>query len=1041
MIPLLFDTIQGRARSAVHSVTSFAHFAHASLLIIISLLIFSANSFVPCEVLGQIPALSVTKLAAVDSFKVEGQNVTSFFTTLSDSNTTNTSTIGDSTISQQKLTQSLIDVINAAGGGSITNNPDEVTITVSGGLLGVKASSLTTSFLDGSHTFDFAAGLTALDIGVNTSSPQSLVDIQGDAGAAGILTLATKELTVVDGNELGRIDFNAPLESSGSDAILAGAAIWAEADITFSNIANNSELVFGTATTSAAVERMRIDSGGLVGIGTATPDKSLEIEATAAHIHLDSGQSANILLDKGAATREASVIFETAGTPDWYMGTPDSDVAGDGGEFFISTSSQGVSSAFWIEAGGNVGIDNNNPATKLHVVGNITLGDSTTGDIDAILYFADDASVTAESIMWNDGNSQFELSDDIDVTGNVVVSGTVDGKDIATNAAMLNEAETIGANWDNTANPWDFSTEVTGEATPDLIQTDGQVDEYVLSYEATGDSLQWKLISAVGDMLAADMRDSVNAYLGDSLGVQVQAFNTRLLDLADGTIVNDFINTTNPWADNEVTDALTVTGYMQDEDINTFSELQSWVSNKTLVNEEDVFTIDANWVNTASPWVDNEVADAITVTGYMQDEDINTFSELQAWVSDKTLVNEEDVFTIDTDWVNVANPWADNEVADNITITNISQVADISATASEINTPLDGASVTLTEFQELETIGATTISANQWATLGGIAETLGSAELDLLDGKSLAGADASILTGTAGTNTYVAVWNTDGDLVDGAGVPYVVGGTDVADADVADDITLTNLSQVSDAEEAVEDYIGAGMSGNTETGIAVTYQDADGTFDFVAEVTQVEYDLISDDTTDYNTAYTHSQDNTQAHTDYLLNSGDIGTGAYDFGGATDFEVENGADPTVDTAGEIAVDVSDTSGAALRFYADAEYTLPAWQRLSFVIDTPIATSDYSLGSFPANITIRKIRVLCTGGTNLVGGLDEADANGASPVAVDSDITATAGTTALDDKSLTNPTIDKDDMLNWHTTSISGTPTSVTVTVYYTYDAVN
>ena len=68
---------------------------------------------------------------------------------------------------------------------------------------------------------------------------------------------------------------------------------------------------------------------------------------------------------------------------------------------------------------------------------------------------------------------------------------------------------------------------------------------------------------------------------------------------------------------------------------------------------------------------------------------------------------------------------ADDDVVDTLTITNISQVQDISATASEINTPLDGASVALTEFKELETIGATTISANQWALLGGVAETLG----------------------------------------------------------------------------------------------------------------------------------------------------------------------------------------------------------------------------------------------------------------------------------------------------------------------------
>jgi len=76
----------------------------------------------------------------------------------------------------------------------------------------------------------------------------------------------------------------------------------------------------------------------------------------------------------------------------------------------------------------------------------------------------------------------------------------------------------------------------------------------------------------------------------------------------------------------------------------------------------------------------------------------------------------------------------DADVADDITITNISQVQDISASASEINTPLDGASVTLTEFMELETLGDTTISANQWAALGDLAETLTGAEINILDG-------------------------------------------------------------------------------------------------------------------------------------------------------------------------------------------------------------------------------------------------------------------------------------------------------------------
>jgi hypothetical protein len=39
-------------------------------------------------------------------------------------------------------------------------------------------------------------------------------------------------------------------------------------------------------------------------------------------------------------------------------------------------------------------------------------------------------------------------------------------------------------------------------------------------------------------------------------------------------------------------------------------------------------------------------------------------------------------------------------------------------------------------------------------------------------------------------------------------------------------------------------------------------------------------------------------------------------------------------------------------------------------------------------------------------------------------------------ANDDGALTNPSVDANDYINWHTTSISGTPTSVTVTMDYT-----
>lgn len=156
-------------------------------------------------------------------------------------------------------------------------------------------------------------------------------------------------------------------------------------------------------------------------------------------------------------------------------------------------------------------------------------------------------------------------------------------------------------------------------------------------------------------------------------------------------------------------------------------------------------------------------------------------------------------------------------------------------------------------------------------------------------------------------------------------------------------------------------------------------------------------------------------------------------------GAND-TIQSGTNPTVDAAGEVGIDTSTGSGAAFTFYGDQQYTLQAYQSASFTIDTPVTASDYPIRRFSRPVTIRAISVTSIAGTNVVGGLDEGDTNGANGVAVDSDITCTSGTVAADDGTLSNPSLDANDWLLWHTTSVSGAVTSVTVTVWWTWDAV-
>jgi len=110
---------------------------------------------------------------------------------------------------------------------------------------------------------------------------RSELEVRGGIGAAGggILTLSTSELTVVDGDILGRIDFQAPLET-GTDAIVVSASIYAEADDTFAADNNSTELVFAVGASEAAAEKMRLTHDGELGIGVATPASLLHVEGT-----------------------------------------------------------------------------------------------------------------------------------------------------------------------------------------------------------------------------------------------------------------------------------------------------------------------------------------------------------------------------------------------------------------------------------------------------------------------------------------------------------------------------------------------------------------------------------------------------------------------------------------------------------------------------------------------------------------------------------------------------------------------------------------
>ncbi|MGY8868256.1 MAG: hypothetical protein ACKVJK_21835, partial [Methylophagaceae bacterium] len=87
-----------------------------------------------------------------------------------------------------------------------------------------------------------------------------------NTATGGVLTLRSSDTTITDGSVLGKLEFNAPDEGSGTDALLVGAAIHAVAEGTFTASSNASELVFMTGASEAATSKMVLSSAGALAV-------------------------------------------------------------------------------------------------------------------------------------------------------------------------------------------------------------------------------------------------------------------------------------------------------------------------------------------------------------------------------------------------------------------------------------------------------------------------------------------------------------------------------------------------------------------------------------------------------------------------------------------------------------------------------------------------------------------------------------------------------------------------------------------------------
>ena len=170
---------------------------------------------------------------------------------------------------------------------------------------------------------------------------------------------------------------------------------------------------------------------------------------------------------------------------------------------------------------------------------------------------------------------------------------------------------------------------------------------------------------------------------------------------------------------------------------------------------------------------------------------------------------------------------------------DVSGDADIDGTLETDALSINGTAVTSTAA-ELNILDGVTSTAAELNILDGVTST--AAELNILDGVTASATDLNLIDGiTNGTviASKAIITDSNKDITGGRNIT-ISGELDAATLDISGDADIDGTLE-ADAitiggvtlAETISDTVGAMVSGNTETGVTVTYDDSDNTLDFV----------------------------------------------------------------------------------------------------------------------------------------------------------------------------------------------------------------
>lgn len=287
----------------------------------------------------------------------------------------------------------------------------------------------------------------------------------------------------------------------------------------------------------------------------------------------------------------------------------------------------------------------------------------------------------------------------------------------------------------------------------------------------------------------------------------------------------------------------------------------------------------------------------------------------------------------------------------------------------------------------------------------------------------------------------------DTNLVAGTGATLT---GDSLSVDLGTSIDLT--SEVTGDLPVAEGGTGSSTAGGARTNLDVDQAGTDNSTDVTLtgspnyitisgqEITRGVVDISDDTNLVAGLNLTLTGDSLAVDDSFLFNTGDTGSGVYDFGAATSFELPNGAGgTTVDASGEVTI---DTTLESINFFDGTEERVLSPERsFALTVENPDGSEDISIFRSIFPFTVIWEECVLTGsltpslGLTLRHGTDR-NATGSELVTGGNTITST--TTGDNDVTFNDPTVVGDSFIWMETTTQSGTVDSANCTWGYNID---